>query len=321
MQNSVTPSRPEDSAPVAGPLVSVGMPVYNGERFLQQAIDSVLAQDYPRLEVVLCDNASTDATRAICQQAANAHANVRYVRNPENLGALANYCRVVELARGDFFLWAADDDARDPKFVSKLVGRLSEASDAVLATCKTVYVDESGPSSIEDSRPANAKSRLDNLRILFGDHADGWFYGVFRRDWLLEHVAEQMRYPPWGGDFLWLTSITLGNRVVGDEKAELVKRVKPSGHAPQSLYRRSLFRLEMFFGLTYLCLVSPNPINVRWGALRCSLAWYYRMFFRRNSLLRSLYRGLRLTLLDSILSPAYFTHLLPRLRTVGVRAE
>src|ERR1700737_2789384 len=92
------------------PRVSIGLPVYNGERYLRFAIDSLLEQDYINFELIISDNASTDATQAICQEFADKDPRVRYYRNQTNLGASGNYDRVFELARGDLFKWAAHDD-------------------------------------------------------------------------------------------------------------------------------------------------------------------------------------------------------------------
>jgi glycosyltransferase involved in cell wall biosynthesis len=83
------------------PLVSVGMPVYNGERCIRQALDSVLGQTYENLEVIISDNASTDNTAEICLEYAARDQRIQYHRNPVNLGVIANLPRVFELSSGD----------------------------------------------------------------------------------------------------------------------------------------------------------------------------------------------------------------------------
>jgi len=126
------------------PVVGVGMPVYNGERYLANAIESVLCQTMPDFEVVISDNASTDRTEQICRQYAAADARVRYVRSDVNLGALPNFNRVFELARGRYFKWAAHDDALKPEFLRRCVEALDAAPDAVLCQTGVEYIDESG---------------------------------------------------------------------------------------------------------------------------------------------------------------------------------
>ncbi len=101
------------------PRVSIGLPVFNGERYLARAIDSILAQDFRDLELVVCDNASTDRTAEICAAYARRDPRVRYHRNPRNLGAGPNYDRCFHLARGEYFKWivrlSASSGGSDPQ--------------------------------------------------------------------------------------------------------------------------------------------------------------------------------------------------------------
>ncbi len=103
------------------------MPVYNGERFVHQAVESILVQDYENFELIISDNASTDSTGNICQRYADRDARIRYVRNETNLGASPNHKRVFEMARGDYFKWAAHDDECLPTFLSRCMSVFEEA--------------------------------------------------------------------------------------------------------------------------------------------------------------------------------------------------
>ena len=126
------------------PLVSIGLPVYNGERFLKRALDSLLAQDFQNLELILSDNASTDDTSMICEEYASKDARIRYVRNATNLGALKNFNQVLDLARGTYFMWAAYDDLWEPDFISSLVNLLEANPGAILAFCSCYRLDTAG---------------------------------------------------------------------------------------------------------------------------------------------------------------------------------
>ena len=95
---------------VERPLVTVGLPVYNGERYLAEALEAALAQDLDDLEVVVCDNASEDSTREIALDYVARDRRVRYHRNERNLGLARNFNRVFELSRGKYFKWTAHDD-------------------------------------------------------------------------------------------------------------------------------------------------------------------------------------------------------------------
>jgi glycosyltransferase involved in cell wall biosynthesis len=116
--------------------------VYNGERFLAGAIASILAQTYADFELIICDNASTDRTSEICRGFAAKDPRVRYHRQPRNLGATANFNRCFELACGEYFKWAADDDLLEPSFLEACVRALDDDPGAVLSQSLVKIVDE-----------------------------------------------------------------------------------------------------------------------------------------------------------------------------------
>lgn len=126
------------------PLVSIGVPVYNGERFLGKALDSILGQTYHSLEVIICDNASTDGTQRICEGYAARDKRIKYFRNPVNLGAARNYNLTVEKASGKYFKWAAHDDICAPTFIERCVTILENEPDVSLAYPKTMIIDADG---------------------------------------------------------------------------------------------------------------------------------------------------------------------------------
>jgi glycosyltransferase involved in cell wall biosynthesis len=121
------------------PRVTVGLPVYNGQEFLADAIDSVLAQDFEDFELILADNGSTDDTYEICRSAAARDQRVTVHRSDVNRGAAWNYNRVVDLARGAYFKWAAHDDQLAPAFLGRCVDVLD--TDASVSLCYTRAVD------------------------------------------------------------------------------------------------------------------------------------------------------------------------------------
>jgi len=123
------------------PLVSIGVPVFNGERGLVCALDSLLKQDYPNLEIIISDNASTDTTAEICAQYARKDSRVKYYRSDKNFGVTWNFNRVFELSSGEYFMWAAYDDKRELSFVSACVQKLEQCPDAVLCQAYTaIYI-------------------------------------------------------------------------------------------------------------------------------------------------------------------------------------
>lgn len=124
------------------PLVSIGLPVYNGARFLSQALDSLLGQTLPDLELIISDNASTDHTADICLAYAARDARIRYIRQKSNIGATRNWNFVAQKARGAYFKWASANDFCDPRMLEKCVNVLSDDPRTVLCHGRTFVLDE-----------------------------------------------------------------------------------------------------------------------------------------------------------------------------------
>ncbi len=126
------------------PRLSIGMPGYNGDRFLKQALDSILAQTFEDFELIISDNGSTDRTQEICQVYAARDKRIRYYRNERNIGGHRNFNRVFELATGEYFRWAAHDDLCAPESLERCVEMLERHPDVVLCYTKTKLIDEHG---------------------------------------------------------------------------------------------------------------------------------------------------------------------------------
>jgi glycosyltransferase involved in cell wall biosynthesis len=125
-------------------LVSIGMPVYNGEKYIRKALDSLLAQDYGNFELIISDNASTDRTPEICREYEARDPRIRLHRNEKNLGARVNFDIVLQLARGKYFMWAAADDYWYEQFVSALAAELDAYEEAGVAMCAVDLINEDG---------------------------------------------------------------------------------------------------------------------------------------------------------------------------------
>jgi len=151
-------------------LVSIGIPVRNGDRYLAHALDSILAQTYERIEVVIGDNASTDGTEAICRRYAATDPRLRYVRHATNIGAGPNHNFVVEQCSGDYFRWATHDDVCAPELVERCVEVLDSRPEVVLVYPRTRLIDGDGNSlgDYDKNCPwggATPAVRLENLLV------------------------------------------------------------------------------------------------------------------------------------------------------------
>lgn len=179
------------------PLVSIGLPVYNGEKQLAQSLESLVGQDYPNLEIVVSDNASTDSTAEILQKFAQRDARVKVVRQERNQGAAVNFIEVLERSTGEYFMWAGCGDHWSSSYVSSLSGLLSRHQDAVLAVSLVGLIDgDTGMLKNEfwHPEPASTVGLPKAERFLRHLHRDGtdvgtyghMVYGLFRRLPLLE---------------------------------------------------------------------------------------------------------------------------------------
>lgn len=126
------------------PRVSIGLPVYNGERYLAAALDSLLAQTHQDFELIVSDNASTDRTEQIARDYAARDPRIRYSRNETNIGAPRNYMRAFHLASGEYFRWANYDDLSGPEFLERCIEVLDRDPSVVLAYPKTKVIDAEG---------------------------------------------------------------------------------------------------------------------------------------------------------------------------------
>src|SRR6516164_4015843 len=194
------------------PLVSVGLFVYNGERFLEEALHSILNQTFNDFELIISDNASTDRTGEIAQSYALRDKRIRYYRNKKNMGAGWNVRRVYELATGRYFKWAAVDDLLEADFLRRCVEILESDPDCVVAYAKTKEVDENGTFIKNYLTPmkADSKDPVDRFRaMLLPLHMCYQIFGVMR-------MSALRQIPPQGiyvnGDGVLLARMSLLGR-------------------------------------------------------------------------------------------------------------
>jgi len=165
------------------PLITIGMPVYNGGKHIRRALNSILSQTYRDFELIISDNASTDETSTICREYAVNDGRIRYVRQPANRGAMANFRFVLQEANSKFFMWSAADDIRSPDFLAANLSFLQSHPEYVASTSPVRFsggrFDERkmGDASLDDD------DRFDRISKPFNtSHANGRFYSLFRRE-------------------------------------------------------------------------------------------------------------------------------------------
>lgn len=168
------------------PKVSIALPVYNGENYVAEALDSLLAQTFSDFELIVSDNASTDRTAEICQRFAAGDSRIAYYRNDTDIGPCLNFNRTLELASGEYFKWAAHDDLLDPTFMEKCVAVLDANPEVILVHSLTRIIDDSGQElAIYDSQLGDAMSARQSKRfaaLTLSQHICSDMFGLFRAD-------------------------------------------------------------------------------------------------------------------------------------------
>ena len=228
----------------ASPRLSIGLPVYNGERFLAQALECLLAQTFGDFELVISDNASTDRTPEICHAYVQRDPRVRYVRNPLNLGSVPNFNRVFELSTAPLFKWAAHDDLHHETYLEGCVRLLDEDPAVVLAHSGTAFIDDHGElfplcpetgSYIDPKTAAHVVADSPDIgdspmavkrfwqvlaRARWGTHQ----FGVIRRASLQQTRLDQNFS---GGDRAMLVELALLGRFQSSPERLFLKRIHP----------------------------------------------------------------------------------------------
>lgn len=280
------------------PRLSIGLPVYNGERYLRFALDSILNQTYSDFELLINDNASTDTTGLICQEYAARDPRVRYFRNVENVGAAANFNMVFERARGEYFKWAAADDIISPMFLEACMTVLERDPSVVLAYTKVDRIDSSGKIDGTYDYPMrvdspDAATRFRDLILV--NHFCVAVFGIVRRE-VLAKTPLIGKYV--GSDRVLLAELGLRGRMCEISEYLFHRRDHPqtSGRAFDIYKRlawfdpskkRSINLVYWRVGTEYLKSIFrvPLPLKQRLAAMRTLARWF---IFRRRWLLEDI---------------------------------
>lgn len=197
------------------PKVSIGLPVYNGETYLKSALNDLLAQDFDDYEIIISDNASTDGTAEICEEYARRNPRIRYYRQSENKGAGWNFKHVLDLARGEYFAWAAHDDAWQPSCFRRCLMMLDENPQAIMVHPQVGRIDGDGRmrGEIYVNYVADSSSARSRLRKVLSDWQ--WtiasFYGVYRTAELRGVKTDHSVY---GADHVILVEVALHGQML-----------------------------------------------------------------------------------------------------------
>lgn len=226
------------------PCVSIGLAVYNGEKFIREAIDSILAQTYPDFELIISDNASTDKTEEICRGYATKDNRIRYSRNETNIGGANNENLTFRFSRGKYFRWAAHDDVCAPELISRCVEMLDRSPSVVLCYAMINEIDENGNilktiSQKKGLSPRPSKRFRDLMR---NDHNCEATYGLIRSD-ILRSTRLEQNYTD--SDRTLLCELSLHGQFYEIEEPLFYKRYHPRNMYSSKRARMVWFNPEM----------------------------------------------------------------------------
>ena len=172
------------------PPVSIGLPVYNGEKYLTQSIESVLNQDFTDFELLISDNASIDSTWDICRHYAERDKRIRLHKNERNIGAINNFNLVFQQTTSPYFMWHSHDDLLPPNYIGPCYRFLAENKDYVLCCSRTTFIDDTGNETYSSLYDYNVESD-DIIQRYSNCFQQSWHinlavYGLIRRNILQE---------------------------------------------------------------------------------------------------------------------------------------
>jgi len=285
-------------------LVSIGLPVYNGGAELQRALERILAQTHRHWELVICDNGSTDGTPALCRKFASLDPRVRYRPNETNIGATANFGRVAQLSRGDYFMWASHDDYWAPTFIEENLRNLLANPGMIASMSALQYIDGdrvvSMPFIVRADTRALIGSMQANIRHYVANSGmNSRFYALFKRDVLLQCLPYQ---PYCGADnALIVRTLAFGNYgevnrtsffrgvrgassdhhwLLAGDRQSLIGRFLPLWQYTREVWRMPHVKREM--GLV-ISLFTVNTVFVGFLLLTLATHWFRQLLPGRRS--------------------------------------
>ncbi len=300
------------------PKVSIGIPVYNGEKYLELALDSLINQSLQNWEIIISDNASTDRTEEICRRYQSQDQRVIYQRNSTNIGAAANYKQVFQLSTGQYFKWMAHDDKCSPNYLEECVKVLEDDPDIVMSFPKFVLIDDSDHvfpliekntyvtsdgRTITTNLPRNFMSSRPSDRygeVLFKTTECYEFFGLSRRE-IIEQTSQHDSF--YGSDKVLLCELAMMGKLkevssaigyfrIHNEQSQFLKSSKERAAwiSPNLNYGAFMSRVKCVQGYYRSIFAYPISFSEKIKSLWILTAWlidWSNWWLMLNEVLRS----------------------------------
>lgn len=259
----------------AGPRVTIGVPVRNGEALLETCLDCLSGQTYQDLEILVFDNASTDRTPEIVARAMAKDHRIRLIRHDKNIGIVANFLAALDASRAPYFMWRAYDDLSSANYVERLVAALDAHPEAMLATPQVETLrTESGKRRLRlpPAPELGPREPLARKRWILRQLQAGWVYGLYRREFLVDtygFITREYHYA-WAGDYLMLATFAHRSAIVGAPDATLTLQLTgaPKEYDASTQRQERMALVSNFWRVLEKLLAEQN------------LSWFQRQIFR-----------------------------------------
>lgn len=212
-------------------MLTIGMPVYNGERFIAQALRSLIMQDFRDWVMLVADNCSTDNTVAIVQDFCRQDARIRLIRHERNIGAIHNFLFLAEQTTTPFFMWAAADDEWSSNYVGGCIAALEADPELGFAGGTVANTDLNG-ARVRSYRPFSSFERKGVaarvISFAAAREADGkanMIYSVYRTPLVKTVCSIPGIFEGWGSDMAFVAAALARGRYAQVQQAVLLKRV------------------------------------------------------------------------------------------------
>ena len=249
-----------------GPSVSIGMPAYNGGKFIEAAIRSLLAQTASDFELIISDDASSDDTQAICEKYAALDSRIIYLRQPRNIGPGRNFMHVLAQARAPFFMWAAQDDIWAETWIATLVANIRPTDMAVRGVLRFMVDDKIAVNRTPADYPKGSY-----LRIFMGTETtynarNLYIYGLFRREALLGLDLSVLIRNGYSWDFIFVFQLTAQGDLRCIQSTYQTYRLHQQSDGSQVMakyknWQRLLYRVQPLSYYQQYLAVAPGHIK------------------------------------------------------------
>lgn len=283
-------------------LVSIGLPVYNAEHHIRRALDSLLAQTYQSFELIISDNASSDATAGVCEEYVSRDPRIRFIRQKENRGRINNFLLVLAQARGPYFMWAGDDDWWAPEFLETLVQGLDTHPDHGVALSSFWRIGAEG--TLVDTVSFSEAGNFTDMsyakvfkKIVTHEPIHIFFSGLWRTD-----ILHTLTAVPFANTIAWdrimvaeaalMTHFYSASPILFDKYSNPISIKSRHTNDPEQKRYRIRFAYLRYL-MVLFSRIMTSPLIPWYRKIYVPLPWLQNIWMRRKRIFWVLLRDLR----------------------------